>query len=205
MNTIEQLQATNRELMQDIPANLNKIRANDEKIKQLKRSELLTRVNNDQRRKREIALLVWNCEQPDHDITCNDGSFHSTKVKKYPNLQSLQYARAKWEEGHLTVISVSSEKFNMYHAKYEYNKPTVYTRPESFEEFLKLNNIMLADMTLDQLNDIEQRNQQAIDEYKKAIEKFDKTKAELNLYSLSSWGLFSQRNAGHVYEFNING
>lgn len=180
---------------------LKQINGIDAQIKNAARLELLERVNREQAEKRELAAKVWQCEQPDTDITCNDLTFHSTKVKKYPNLAALQYARGKFEDGKLTEISVGREKFRMYAAKYEYNKPTEYTRPDTFEDFLKLNGIEPAPLTIEQYSELISKAEAANEQFQKAVKEFDRQKDALNLYRYYSIGLFEQQNAGHIYEF----
>lgn len=207
--TIQSLEAKKSELVNALRADyknhdklIGKINAVEADIKQARRIEKLQSVNAEQARKREAARIVWECEVPETDITCNDGSFHSTKVKKYPKLAALTYGRGKFEGGVLLEISTGSERFTMYHAKYEYNKPTVYTRFASFEEFLEFNGVMSEDMSLEQYEAIIAKVEAMNAEFKAAVDKFDKQKDALNLYRLSSFGLFSQQHAGHIYEYS---
>jgi len=170
-------------------------------VKNIARVKLLERVNREQSEKRELAAQVWGCERPETDITCNDSSFHSTKVKKYPKLAALQYARGKFEDGKLTEIRVGRETFRMYGTKYEYGKPTEYTRPETFEDFLKLNGIEPAPITIEQYNELISKAEAAHEQFQKAVKEFDRQNDALNLYRYNSIGLFDQQHAGHIYGF----
>lgn len=184
------------------PETLDKIKTIDAQIEGIKRLQLLTRVNREQAEKRELARLVYEAEQPTVDITNADGTFHATKVKKYPKLAALQYGRATWKDGRLLIIKAGSEKFTMYIEKTEWKQPTEYTRPETFEDFLSLNGIAAQDITYSeycQLIDAAEENNKRLEE---AINAHSKTQSDLNLYFYSTLGLFEQRNAGHVYKFN---
>lgn len=206
--TIDSLKAEKAKLIDKLttreerPDALEKIKTIDEQIKGLEHLQLLTRVNREQAEKRDLARLVYEAEQPRIDITNANGTFHATKVKNYPKLAALQYGRATWKDGRLTTIKAGREEFTMYRTKYEYNQPTQYTRPETFEDFLSLNGIAAQDITYTeycQLIDATEENNKRLEE---AINAHSKTQSDLNLYFYSSIGLFEQRNAGHVYKFN---
>lgn len=202
---IDQLQKEIKQLCTGmIHDNLPKIRQLESQVKEIRLTARLNNVNKEQERKRNFALLAYNAEQPDTDITTNDGKFHATKVKKYPNLAAIPYCTAKFKDGKYIEITVNGEKFYMYHTKHEYNKPTEYTRPETFEDFLKLNSITSRDITLQEFKNIEERNTLINNEFKQCIEKFDHQKKELEMYFYSHIGLFRQENTGHTYKYSTN-
>jgi len=203
--TKDQLLAEKRELCDKMtPANhkevLQLLKENESAIKQLNKVELLARINSKYSRLREIALQAWECEQPNEDITTNDGSFHKVKVKKYPKIAALQYASATWEYNRLTAIRINGEKFYMYSTKHEYGKETVYTRPATFSDFLALNSIPESDMSIEQYNamadklgQLNEKLQKDMDEYKKGLE-------SLQISSLNYWGIVGQHNV-NLYEY----
>jgi len=211
--TIEQLRADKSELLAkfratradgDNDAIIEQLNAIENQISLQQRAELLARVNREQAAKRTEAAKVWECEQPETDITTNSREFHAVKVKKYPKLAALQYARATFKDGKMLELETGREKFRMFSVKYEYGKPDTYTRPASFEAFLELNNIMLEDMTTEQFEAIVEANKAINAEFQAAATKFSNQKSELNMHDLSAWGLFSQHNAGHNYEYSVN-
>jgi hypothetical protein len=89
----------------------------------------------------------------------------------------------------------------MYHQKYEYNKPTLYTRPETFEKFLELNSIMVKDITIEEYEELSFKAEQINAEFKTAVKEFEKKQSELKLSSYCYWGLLGHQNAGHIYEY----
>lgn len=216
METIESLKQKKSELLEQyrfLPlskrANRNpseeslfeEIRAIEQKILNLNRIDLVNDVNRTQQRNRAAALIAWECETPLVDITNSDGSFHATKVKKYPKLAALKYARATWKDNRITELNIEGRKFQMFRTKSEYNKPTVHTRPESFEDFLALNRIMPKDYTIEEFNEIAEKVNQINAEFQKHVEEFDKAKDRLGLSALCYWGLMGHQNAGHIYKY----
>jgi hypothetical protein len=208
MNTdkIQQLKAEINSLLNSklIEQNLPKIHELEAQIKDIRLTDKLTSINREQERKRNLALLAYNAEQPDTDITTNDGKFHATKVKKYPNLAALEYCHAKYREGKYTELTINGHSFSMYQTKHQYNKPTEYTRPATFQEFLQLNSITEKDITLQEFKNLQERNTKINAEFQAAIEKFDQQKKELEMYFYSHIGLFRQENAGHTYQYSAN-
>lgn len=211
--TIEQLRADKSELLAkfratradgDNDAIIEQLNAIENQISLQQRAELLAKVNREQAAKRTEAAKVWECEQPEVDITTNSREFHAVKVKKYPKLAALTYARAKFEDGKMIELETGREKFRMFHTEYKSGEPNKYTRPASFEAFLELNNIMLQDMTETEFEAIVEANKAINAEFQAAAAKFSKQKSDLNMHSLSAWGLFSQHNAGHNYEYTVN-
>jgi len=183
---------------------LPKIRAIEAKIKEAKTVELLARINRQQDELRATAKAVWECEQPETDITNSDRYFHATKVKKYPKLAALEYARATWKDGRITEIETGRKEWRMFTTKHEYNKPTEYTRPETFEAFLELNSVMREPITLEQFKEIAAKNEANNAEFKAAVQRFSVQKDALKIHSLTYYGLFGQQNAGHISEYTPN-
>lgn len=173
------------------------IRNIEDQIKQQKRIELINKVNREQARKRETALIVWNCEEVFEDITTENGSFHKTKVKKYPKLARLSYVRGTFKDGRIVELTHGGERFTMYKTKHEYNKPDQYTRPESFTAFLELNRIMLNEITPEEFNS----NAQEIEEAKKLLEKqiedYKTRLKAIDIHNLEEWGMITT-SANHL-------
>jgi hypothetical protein len=179
------------------------LKTNETALKDIARAELLKQVNSKETRLRELARQAYECEQPTEDITCTDGSFHKTKIKKYPKISALQYASATWENNRITRLTINGERFNMFQAKYEYGKETTYTRPETFADFLKLNTIAPADITIEQYNEICDKLNGLNEQLKKDIEKYKRGLESLNYSSLNYWGLIGQHNV-NLYEYIPN-
>jgi hypothetical protein len=204
MKNLQQLETERQELRAQINTAtklepiLVKLKANEVEIQKLKAIELLRNVNATQERKRILAIQAWNCEQPSEDITCNDGSLHKVKAKKYPILASIKYLSLTYKDGVTTEMRINGERFYMVKSKYEYNKPTEYTRPATFLEFLELNSIQAEDITAEQFSEFSQKLNEANKELEKAIEIYDKKRKELNVYQMQHIGLVNQQNK-HLY------
>ena len=125
-----------------------KVKAIEKQIQETRIIDRLDKVNKEQQRKRELALLGWNAEQPSEDITTISGTFHATKVKKYPNLAALPYCTANFEDGKIKELRINGVGFYMVKSEYKSGEPTKYTRPGTFAEFLKLNSITEKDIEL---------------------------------------------------------
>ncbi len=183
---------------------LTPLKAIEDKIKVAERLELIKNVNAKHERLRAIAKEVFECEQPSENILCNDGSFHATKIKKYPKLAALKYASGVLKDGLLYELRVNGETFRLYKTKYEYNKPEEHAKIQDFEEFLNYNSIMAKNITIEEYNEIAQKIEAINNEFKEAAEKFSKQKSELDLYNLNHFGLVSQQSVVHIYEFRPN-
>lgn len=214
MKTLETLQTELNGLLTELrnPANyqknkedglLDKIRAVEAEIKGLKRVQLLENVNRDQNKLRELARLVYDCEQPTEDITTNDGDFHKTKVKKYPKLAALaasEYIRATWKDGYITEIKSGRNTFYMFKTAYNYGQPTQYTKFETFEAFLNQNSIMIEPLTIEQFNETCAKLEAANNLLDEQIKAYEQTREALNISGLSYWGLMGQQST-HLYKY----
>ena len=176
------------------------LRANEQAIKDIDKADLIKKVNAKYSRLRDMALQAYECEQPTEDITTNDGSFHKTRVKKYPKIAALQYASALWENDRLMHIRINGEKFYMFKSKYEYNKETIHTRPATFSEFLELNSIPENNFTVEQYNEIAEKLAAMNEQLKKDIEQYNNGLKSLQISSLNYWGLVGQHNV-NLYEY----
>lgn len=208
MNNVQDLQREMQNLRisltsENYEETVNKMRAIDKQITAAKIAKLLSNVNGKQKRAREAAAQAWECEQPSEDITTNGGDFHKAKVKKYPKLEALKYVSAKFENGFLYVLHVNGEKFTMYETKYEHGKPTEYTRPKTFSDFLRLNHISPADITAEQFKEIANTIKEANEEMQKHIEAYSKKMDILKAYSFECWDLIHKK-AEHVYLYHTN-
>jgi chaperonin cofactor prefoldin len=174
----------------------------ENEIKEVKRVNLLNTINSKYKRIREIAQKIWECEIPNEDVICSDGSFHKTKIKKYPKLASLKHTYVKESKGNLLLkISCDGETFDMYIKSYESNKPTVYTRPENFHAFLEENTIPLNDITLIQYDELTEKINQANKELNQAIENYSKIRKELKIFQFETYGLIETRSI-QTYQYN---
>ena len=198
MNTIHELQNQIQQLRSEINNEnyaqiVKEMQYLDKQISSIRITELLSNINAKQSRTRNFAKQAWEAEQPAEDVTTNDGSFHKTKVKKYPNLAAIEYARGKYEDGLLTQLNINGEKFTLYEKTYHVGKPCTYTRPETFEKFLEINHIPKENITEAKYaeigNAIEEANEvlhQQINAYKSKME-------ELKAYSYLCWEVVTQR------------
>ena len=182
---------------------LSQIKKVETQIKEFKISEMIDKQNAKYSRLRELAKQAWECEQPTEDITTDSGYFHKTKVKKYPKIAALQYAHAKFKDGKLLELTINGERFNMYASKYEYNKETEYTRPETFNAFLCLNSIPVENFTVEMFNDISEKMNVLNAEIDKHIENYKSELEKLKVHSLNYWGLVRQDNA-KFYQYTPN-
>ena len=207
-NLIENLHAEQRKLIDNITAknsnsSMERKKEIDTLIKNEKLAILLNNINDKQSKLRELAKKIWECEQPEADITTNDGSFHAVKVRKYPNLAALKYVRAEFENNRLTVIKIDGFRFNMFRANYKYGEPTTYTRPETFDDFLKLNSIMPQPLALPEFQEIISANEVINDNLKTAFKTAENEREKLNISGLNYFGLFGQHSE-HVYTYTPN-
>lgn len=213
--SIEQLEQEKRALVDTLRSTLNKgrdnnsewtvleqIRAIDDKIKHLNQLALLNRVNKEQSEKRMVASLAWEAEQPTEDITTNDGSLHKVKVKKYPKLAALKWCKAVFKGGVLFEISIGRETFRMYETKYESGKPDTYVRPETFNEFLALNDIQPEPITIDAYFELESKLAQANKELENAIKAYEEKRRHLKVRDFQNIGLVEQSGThGFLYKY----
>jgi len=180
-----------------------KMKLIDNKITALRKEALLKGVNSNQKRLRDFALQAWEAEQPKEDITTNDGSFHKVKVKKYPKLEAMKYTTGIFKDGLLITLIINGEKFSMYRTEYNAVEPEKHTRPNSFEDFLKLNNISKEDITLTQFEEISNKIKEQNEKMQKYIEDYKKEMEAINAYNLECWKLISRR-AEYLYLYNTN-
>jgi len=206
MNTVEQLKAEVNALVTQLRSSNNeaivkKIHAKEAELKAARTAERLDQVNSKYNRIRDYARQAWEAEIPTEDPTTNDGSLHKTKAKKYPKLAALEYVRGTWKDGHLTELRVNGERFVMYHTEYEYTQPLKYTRPATFEEFLKLNSVPVKPITSEQYAEFSAKLTAANERLKAAIAEYDKERKELEVSSWNYWGLAEQSNTNtYIYE-----
>lgn len=173
---------------------LSIIKPLEAELKEAKTRELLADVNGKYNRLRDMAREIWECEIPTEDITTADGSFHKTKVKKYPKIAALQYLRANWKDNLINFFEYNGIRFFMYRTKHEYGKPTEYTRPASFEDFLELNLIPLREITIREYHEKGEKLNEANEKLREAIKQYDNTIRELNMHTWQCYGLSSQSN-----------
>ena len=186
------------------PEILPKIRELEGKKKELEKVQLLNGVNAKYKALRELGRLVYETEKPLIDITCNDGTFHKTKVKNYPNIENISkmFGRATKTKGNLILeISVGKDKFDLYKTTYEYQKENVYTPFETFEDFLTHNSIALKEITIDEYNEFSAKLKEANEELQKAIKVYEEKHKELNVSSFQYYGLATQSNI-HQYTYS---
>jgi hypothetical protein len=186
----------------DYKKEIEKLRALDAELSKLKLNKLLDTVNREQARKRANALLAWECEQPQEDPTNTDGSFHKTKVKKYPKLAALEYARGHFKDGTLHTINIGGDKLTMCKTYYTAGQPDTYERPATFNEFLELNSIMIEDFTKEMYFSLKSELDKANEELENAFAKYSSERDRLNIYSLQGFGLITQ-NDTHQYKYEL--
>ena len=177
---------------------LQAIHNNEAEQKRLKIAAKLEAVNRDQSRLREQARIIYQVEDVPAEVACNDGTRHMTRVKKYPVLNSLEYARLTFnKDGKLEAVKTGLKTWQLI----AYNQTE---RPATFEEFLELNSVQAADITPEELNAVIKENERLNAEFKAACEKFSEGKSNAKISTYANLGLFQQRNAGHNYEYLLN-
>ena len=206
MKTIEQLKDQHDELLtklrnewtqEGIDELLNAIRSNEAEQKRLKIAAKLEAVNRDQSRLREEARIIYKVEDVPAEVACNDGTRHMTRVKKYPVLNSLEYARLTFnKDGKLEAVKTGLKTWQLI----AYNQ----TERPAFEEFLELNSVQPADITPEELSAVIKENERLNAEFKAACEKFSEGKDKARLSTYAHIGLFQQHSAGHNYEYLLN-
>lgn len=203
MKTLEQLNTEKLTLLNELKGTftdgkaktiIQKLNAIDSELKTLRQIEMIKGVNSKYSRLRDLAKLAFEAEKPETDITCNDGSFHAVKVKKFPKLAALPYARAKFEGNKMISLRVNGENFELYKVVYNYNQPNTYEFLETFEEFLKYNSIPLKDFTIEEYKEFTEKLEALNADIKAKIEEYKNKAKELNVYALQHWGLASQSN-----------
>ena len=167
------------------------INAIESQIKELRIIEGLKAWNQKMTDHREKAKIVFDTEVVTEDITTSDGSYHKTKIKKYPKLAALEYCRGEFKEGLLLVIKYSRYEFKMYKSEYSSKEPTKYIRPETFIEFCTLNSIP-DNLTLQEYKDKVEALNVAHNKLQEAISEYKKETESLELYKLKYSGLFDQ-------------
>jgi len=177
---------------------LQAIHNNEAEQKRLKIAAKLEAVNRDQSRLREEARIIYQVEDVPAEVACNDGTRHMTRVKKYPVLNSLEYARLTFNKaGKLEAVKTGLKTWQLI----AYNQTE---RPATFEEFLELNSVQPADITPEELSAVIKENERLNAEFKAACEKFSEGKSNAKISTYANLGLFQQRNAGHNYEYLLN-
>ena len=174
------------------------IHNNEAEQKRLKIAAKLEAVNRDQSRLREQARIIYKVEDVPAEVACNDGTRHMTRVKKYPVLNSLEYARLTFnKDGKLEAVKTGLKTWQLI----AYNQTE---RPATFEEFLELNSVQPADITPEELSAVIKENERLNAEFKAACEKFSEGKDKARLSTYAHIGLFQQHSAGHNYEYLLN-
>lgn len=168
------------------------MKAKDEQIKHARKLELIEEINAKHARMRANAARVWECEWPAEDITTANGEWHKVKIKKYPKLAALEYAYPFFDSGIMAGVSVNGVRFRLI----KYNGTE---RIETFEEFLKINNIMPAPITFEQYEQINNALQTAEEKLKQAQKEYSDKMQELNVYTLAAYGLTTQCSGGTTY------
>lgn len=203
METIETLKARQSELLNrtKIVESLPELREIDTKLKHLKKVAGLDAINAKYARIRESAKQAYDTEKPEIDVTCNDGSFHKTKIKNYPKLAALQYTSVSKSKDNLILeLRVNGERFDMYKAEYK-NTETTYYNFENFEDFLTYNSIPVKEITLSEYDQMAESLNAANLELELAIAKYETTRKDLKIHRFQNWGLVGQSNT-YLYKYS---
>jgi hypothetical protein len=179
-----------------------KLRELDNELKELKINKIIDDINREQQNKRECARIAYEVEHAPESVINNDGSFHATKVKKYPKLAALKYATATYQNGLMYQINIGRERFTMYKTLYKHGEETKYILPVDFNDFLKLNGIMQEPLTRKEYNRINSELEKANNEMDQAIKKYEEARAALNISQFQNWGMIEQSNK-HLYIYNV--
>jgi len=179
------------------------LKAIDAKQTEQRKREKLNQVNTDHAKKREILTALLSVPMPDEDIRVNDGSFHATKIKRYPELKALvdgQYLRFEFAANCYHTAKNSRERFSILEPTYEYGKPDSYKPFESFEAACDYNGILPQEMTFAEFQRIESAVLAESERIKAEISKSQQKMRDLGAFTLSSNNLV-RTSQMHVTEY----
>lgn len=201
------LQAQQRELSSKLNAEnydevVAQMRVVDAKITAIRTTEQLKNINSKQNRLRALASELWALPTIPVNIVNSDGSFHSAKVKKYPELASMKHLRVIEfsKDGSLvTKLSYNGEKFNIMRTHYN-NGSTTYSAHPSFEEFLTYHNITAKEITAEEITALNAAIEDVNKKLRQAIEDASQSEKKLNAYFYHCIGVLDRRNE-YVYNY----
>lgn len=185
---------------------VGKIKALEEEKRQLNKQKLIDKANKRHKEMRNFLKDVLAVNFPKHeDIQNNDGSFHATKVKKYPKIVALMekypYTRFTTDNGVYIKAESGRETYTLREPFYSSGKPTVYKDFKTFEDALAYNSIKEKDLTLKQFLKLESKIQKESERIKKEVEKSYQKLKSLDVYYLENENLISQNRNNSFYTF----
>ncbi len=175
-----------------------------------KKAEFKTRldsVNKEHERKRNLLRKWLEVQFPKYeDITNQDGSFHSTKMRKVYGLVELvtgSYVRAKFESGNYVEIKTGRDSFRLLKSEYKYNEPTKYIPFETFEEACEYNGIKPKKVSFSNAWSNAQKIEKEGEKIRELIKKHGEKVKSLDKYFLESENLITRLSEGSLYTNKI--
>lgn len=190
----------------DLDVLCEKIRKAEEKIRVSKKETILKAVNKKHKERKQILKTLLDTELPKEDITNNDGTFHASKIKKYPQIMALKdrfdWLRLKIDGNCNTYIKVEigRDSYDLVETIYKSGEPNEYKPFESFESALSYNRIRAKETTLKQFLSLEKKILKESKRIKEEVEKSYQKIKELDSYFLENENLITRRSSNY-YEY----
>ncbi len=151
----------------------------------------LNAVNRKHEERKNFLIELLALEFPkDEDIQNNDGSFHSTKLKKYPSLsefmEKYKYARFTTDKGIYTECKEGRHTYRILRSHYNSGEPNSYTKFESLEEACSYNWIQFKQMTYKKFQALQKSILKESAKMQKAIAIHNEKINSLNAYFLEN-------------------
>ena len=174
-----------------------------------KKADFKTRldsVNKEHERKRNLLRKWLGIQFPEEDITNQDGSFHTTKMRKVEGLVELVtggYVRAKFEYGNYVEIKTGRDSFRLLKSEYKYNEPTKYIPFETFEEACEYNGIKPKKVSFSNAWSNAQKIEKEGEKIRELIKKHGEKVQSLDKYFLESENLITRLSEASLYTNKI--
>ncbi len=148
---------------------------------------------------------IFDLDLPTIDITCQDGTIHGTKGKKYPELMKLQEDTwtiyMEYKDGVYESITVEGKKVRLMQPVYKTGEDTTYKPFAVFEEFCDFNGVSTKDISVKKaLSNIEKIKAES-EKMKKLMERYSDKISSLDGYRLNTIGALYQ-SSRNVYAYS---
>jgi len=197
---LDELKSTHDE--QRVKAILSELKAIEAKETENKKRRQLEQVNKEHAQKRETLNALILCPMPVEDIRVSDGSFHATKIKKYPELQKLvegRYFRFEFAADCYHSAKDGRNRYSIWKPVYE-NQKTSYIPFDSFDAACEFNGILPKELTFAEFQKIESAVIAESNRIKAEISKSQQKMSDLGVYMLSANNLL-RSSQSHITEY----
>jgi len=163
-------------------------------------------VNKEHEKRRNLLRKWLEIDFPNEDITNQDMTFHSTKMRKVEGLVELVtggYVTAKFENGHYTEIKTGGGSFRILASEYKYNEPTKYFPFETFEKACKHNGIKPEKVSFAKAWSNAQKIEREGEKIRELIKKHGEKVESLDKHFLESENLIDRLSEGKLYTNRI--